>query len=161
MKQNIKELVENLIKKKETISTMESCTGGGVANAITNIPGASEVLKYCAITYSNDAKIKMGVDKDIIEKYSVYSMETAIAMSKAISNFFNADYGVGITGKLKKTDTANLSGEDDAVYISIFNKKTDKCFTSSIKVSFDTREQNKEQIIDKICEMFKNNIFVK
>ena len=146
MKQNVKELVENLIKNKETISTMESCTGGGVANAITNIPGASEILKYSAVTYSNDAKIKMGVDKNIIEKYSVYSMETAIAMSKAISNFFNADYGVGITGKLKKADTANLSGADDAVFISIFNKKTGKCFTSSLNVIYDTREQNKEQI---------------
>ena len=158
MKQNVKELVENLIKRKETISTMESCTGGGIANAITNIPGASDILKYCAVTYSNEAKIKMGVDKDIIEKYSVYSMETAIAMSKAISNFFNADYGVGITGKLKKVDTSNLFGDDDAVFISIFNKKTSKCFTSSINVSYDTREQNKDQIIDKICEMF-NNIF--
>ena len=39
MKQNVKELVENLIKNKKTISTMESCTGVGVANAITNIPG--------------------------------------------------------------------------------------------------------------------------
>ena len=158
MKQNVKELVEYLIKNNETISTMESCTGGGVANAITNIPGASEVLKYSAVTYSNEAKIKMGVDKEIIEKYTVYSMETAVAMSKAISNFFNADYGVGVTGKLKKVDTANQYGADDAVFISIFNKNTGKCITSSLNVGYDTREENKEQIIDKICEMF-NNIF--
>lgn len=41
---------------------MESCTGGALVNAITNIPGASEVLKFSAVTYSNEYKIKLGVD---------------------------------------------------------------------------------------------------
>ena len=103
----------------------------------------------------------MGVDKNIIKKYSVYSMETAISMSKAISNFSNADYGVGVTGKLKRADAANLTGANDVAFISIFNKKTDAIFTSAINVSCDTREQNKDQIIDKICETFKENIFIK
>ena len=78
----MKKLVEELIKNKKTISTMESCTGGGVANAITNIEGASEVLKFSAVTYSNEYKIKMGVSSDVIDEYSVYSMETAHEMSK-------------------------------------------------------------------------------
>jgi nicotinamide mononucleotide (NMN) deamidase PncC len=47
----MKEIIEILTKNKETISTMESCTGGGIANAITNVEGASEVLKFSAITY--------------------------------------------------------------------------------------------------------------
>ena len=58
--------------KGQTVSTMESCTGGAVVNAITNIPGASQVLKYSAVTYCNEFKIKMGVSKDVIDKYSVY-----------------------------------------------------------------------------------------
>ena len=63
----------NLLKEKnKTISTMESCTGGGVANAITNIEGASEVLRFCAVTYSNEYKIKMGVSEEVINTYSVY-----------------------------------------------------------------------------------------
>ena len=72
------EVVRVLTEKHKTIATMESCTGGGVVNAITNIEGASEVLKFSAVTYSNEYKIKMGVDSQIIDKYSVYSMETAI-----------------------------------------------------------------------------------
>lgn len=40
-----------------TISAMESCTGGAVANAITSIEGASEVLKFCVVTYCNEYKI--------------------------------------------------------------------------------------------------------
>ena len=63
-------VVELLIKNNKTISTMESCTGGALVNAITNIPGASEVLKFSAITYSNEYKIKLGVDSKIIDKYT-------------------------------------------------------------------------------------------
>ena len=58
---DFKRVVEKLIEDKKTISTMESCTGGGVANAITNIEGASSILKFSAVTYSNEFKIKMGV----------------------------------------------------------------------------------------------------
>ena len=72
------EVVKILTEKHKTIATMESCTGGGVVNAITNIEGASEVLKFSAVTYSNEYKIKMGVDSQIIDKYSFYSMETSI-----------------------------------------------------------------------------------
>ena len=63
----MKRIVEKLRKLNKTISTMESCTGGGVANVITNIEGASEILKFSAVTYSNEFKIKMGVDKNIID----------------------------------------------------------------------------------------------
>ena len=107
----MEEVVKRLINKNKTISTMESCTGGGVANAITNVEGASEVLKFSAVTYSNEFKIKMGVNKEIIDKYSVYSMETAIEMSKNISLYTSSDYGVGITGKLNRIDPNNPYGE--------------------------------------------------
>ena len=76
----MKEIVEKLIKLNKTISTMESCTGGSLAGSITNIPGASEIFKYGAVTYSNEFKIKMGVNKDVIDKYSVYSENTANEM---------------------------------------------------------------------------------
>ena len=59
MENNLREIIKILTEKNKTISTMESCTGGGVANAITNIEGASEVLKFSAVTYSNEYKIKM------------------------------------------------------------------------------------------------------
>ena len=115
----LEEIVKILTEQNKTVSTMESCTGGALANAITNIPGASEILKFSAVTYSNEFKIKMGVPKDIIDTYSVYSMETAIEMSKKISEFTNSNYGIGITGKLNRVDPHNLSGDDNIVYFSI------------------------------------------
>ena len=75
---NFKKIIHLLQKQQKTIATMESCTGGGVVNAITNMEGASEVLHFSAVTYSNEYKIKMGVSKEIIDQYTVYSMETAI-----------------------------------------------------------------------------------
>ena len=107
MENKLREIIKILTEKDKTISTMESCTGGGVANAITNIEGASEVLKFSAVTYSNEYKIKMGVDANIIDKYSVYSIKTAEEMSKNISAFANSNYGVGITGKLNRKATHN------------------------------------------------------
>ncbi len=79
-------VVNYLLKNHLTISTMESATGGEVASSITNIPGASEVLFFSAVTYSNEYKIRFGVPKEVIDKYTVYSKETARSMAKAISD---------------------------------------------------------------------------
>ena len=144
-------IVEKLKALNKTISTMESCTGGGVANAITNIEGASEVLKFSAVTYSNEYKIKMGVDKNIIDKYTVYSIQVANEMSKKISDFTNSDYGIGITGKLNRVDENNPYGLDNIVYISIYDKEKNKFHNYTMEVSKKSRKENKELIIDLIA----------
>ena len=146
----MKKVVKKLTEKNKTISTMESCTGGGVANAITSIEGASEVLKFSAVTYSNEYKIKMGVSSKVIDKYSVYSIETAMEMSRNISKFTNSNYGVGITGKLNRIDKRNPYGEDNVVYISIYDKDNDKYYNKDIKVDKSTRTQNKKLVIKEI-----------
>ena len=145
-----KEIIEYLTKNNMTISTMESCTGGAIVNAITSIEGASEVLKYSAITYSNEYKIKMGVNPKIIEKYSVYSIETAHEMSKKISKFTNSDIGVGVTGKLNRADQNNNYGKDNEVFISIYYKN--KFYDTTIIVTKETRTKNKEVIIETIID---------
>lgn len=149
----MKEVVELLNKNNKTISTMESCTGGGVANAITNIEGSSRVFMFGAVTYSNEYKIKMGVDQNIIEKYSVYSMETAIEMSRSISAYTSSNYGVGITGKINKADPYNPYGENNKIFISIYDKDNDRYHNEEITASSVSRSQNKEIIIKEITEM--------
>ena len=67
--EKMKVVVNRLIEKNKTISSMESCTGGGFANMVTNVPGASDVFKFSAVTYSNEFKIKMGVASEIIDNY--------------------------------------------------------------------------------------------
>lgn len=147
---SFKKIVLELIKRGETIATMESCTGGGVANAITCIEGASEVLKFSAVTYSNQYKIKMGVSADVINEYSVYSMETAHEMALNISKFANSDFGVGITGKLNRVDVNNNFGKDNQVFVSIYYKE--EYYDMVINVDKKTRKQNKDVVIDLIIE---------
>lgn len=153
------EIIERLKKRKETISIMESCTGGFLANEITNNEGSSEVFKFGAVTYSNEFKIKMGIDKDLIEQYSVYSQEVACNMAKSITDFTNSDYGIGVTGKLKRIDKRNLNGENDLVYVSIYSKFQDKFYNLKIKVIYSSRKENKEfvykEIIKKLYEIIK------
>lgn len=158
MENKLREIIKILTEKNKTISTMESCTGGGVANAITNIEGASEVLKFSAVTYSNEYKIKMGVDESIIDKYSVYSIKTAEEMSKNISTFANSNYGVGITGKLNRVDKNNLYGQDNIVYVSIYDKDNDKFYNGSIEVTKQSRKENKELVTELIINMLMNII---
>ena len=148
----MKRIVNKLKELNKTISTMESCTGGGVANAITNIEGASEILRFSAVTYSNEYKIKMGVSSSVIDKYSVYSIETAMEMSKNISEFANSNYGVGITGKLNRVDINNLYGSDNKVFISIYDKDVDKFYNYDLEVNKGSRKENKELVIDLIVE---------
>ena len=146
----MKKIVNKLIEKNKTISTMESCTGGGLANEITSIEGASSILKYSAVTYSNEFKIKMGVKKEVIDKYSVYSMQTADEMSLNISKFTNSDYGVGITGKLNRADENNNYGEENVVFISIYDKKDNKYYNKELKVTKKTRKENKLLVIEEV-----------
>lgn len=152
MDSKLKEIIEILTLKGKFISTMESCTGGGVANAITNIEGASEVLKFSAVTYSNEYKIKMGVRAEVIDKYSVYSDETAKEMSRNIAIFANANYGVGITGKLNRIDKNNLYGEDNRVFISIYDRDEDKYYEKDVVVDKASRKENKDVVINLIAD---------
>ena len=149
----INKVVEMLITKNKTISSMESCTGGCFVNEITNIPGSSDILKFSAITYSNEFKIKMGVSENIINEYSVYSMETAKDMSKKISDYTNSDYGIGITGKINRVDKSNMYGKDNLVYVSIYDKNLSKYYTLSIEMKDINRVENKKMIVRSIASL--------
>ena len=154
----MQEIIKELTYNHQTIATMESCTGGALASEITNYPGASEILKFSAVTYSNEYKIKMGVSSNIIDKYSVYSPETAVSMSKAISNFANADYGIGITGKFNAQDPHNLKGADNIIFVNIYKKSTNENFLLTIKAQDVPRMQNKTLVIAKIITKLKEII---
>lgn len=147
-----KEVVKKLIDKKETIASMESCTGGYFASTITCVDGSSEVLKFSAVTYSNEYKIKMGVDAKVIDKYSVYSIQTAHEMSEKISEFAGSTYGVGITGKINRVDENNLSGNDNEVFVSIFNSKNNTHVDMKITVPNKPRKEVKELIVNDILD---------
>lgn len=81
------------------IATAESCTGGLVIAALTEIAGASDVVDRGFVTYSNDAKMEsIGVNRDILETFGAVSIAVAWAMAQGALKHSNADIAVAITG---------------------------------------------------------------
>ena len=81
------------------VATAESCTGGLVAGALTEVPGSSDVLDRGFVTYSNAAKEAMlGVPTSILERHGAVSRETADAMATGALAMSNVDLVVAITG---------------------------------------------------------------
>ena len=152
MDENYQTLVKKLTEQKKTIATMETCTGGGVVNQITNIEGASEVLRFSAVTYSNEYKIKLGVPEEVIKKYSVYSMETAREMAYHISAFANSTYGIGITGKLNRVDKENPFGKDNVVFVSIYDAINKKYTDFTVEAILTSRKENKNLVLETLVE---------
>jgi nicotinamide-nucleotide amidase len=92
-------IVKELKAKKLTLSVAESCTGGGLGNRITNIPGSSEIFLGGVIAYSNDIKMKLlKVNENTLIKYGAVSKETAKEMAQGIRELTGADIGIGVTG---------------------------------------------------------------
>lgn len=152
----MKDLVNYLILCNKKISTMESCTGGDVANEITNIEGASNIFGFGMVTYSNEYKIKQGVNKKTIEEYTVYSLEVANEMSRVVQNYTSSDYAIGITGQMRRVDPNNITNEDNRVYISIYDKEDDKYYNKIVIMNKKTRRDNKRVVIEAVIEMFNS-----
>ena len=151
-------IIKYLNSNNKTISTMESASGGYLSSCITNVNGSSLVFKFGAVTYSNDFKIKMGVSEKIIEKHSVYSLECAKEMSFKISEFSGSNYGVGVTGKINSPDPNNNYGDDNIIYLSLYDKENNKYYTKIIKAVNSSRIINKENIVCEFINLFKENI---
>lgn len=158
MEEKVKKIIEILSENNKTISCMESCTGGALASEITSQEGASNILKFSAVTYSNEYKVKLGVDKKIIERYTVYSKETAKEMSKKISDFSNSNIGIGITGKLNRPDENNSFGKDNEVFISVYNSDKKIYIIDSLVVEKNTRKENKNIVVEKTLDMILKQI---
>ena len=94
-----KQIIDILASKNQTIVTAESCTGGMVAAALTDIPGASAALYGGYVTYANAAKSRMiHVQARLIRDYGAVSNQVARAMADGARNTARADYAVSVTG---------------------------------------------------------------
>ena len=82
-----------------TVATMESCTGGFLANSITDVPHSSAYYKGGVVAHTNQLMLVNNVSADTIQKYGAVSAETAEAMARAIRDKLGADFGIGITGE--------------------------------------------------------------
>lgn len=94
-----KKLLETLTEKKLTLAIAESCTGGLLANRITNIPGSSKVFLLGITAYSNEAKNRLlEIPKSIIQAKGAVSHETAKLMAVNIAKLSGAAIAIAISG---------------------------------------------------------------
>ena len=94
-----REVIEANRKAGRRIAVAESCTGGLVSAALTEIPGSSEVFEAGYVTYSNAAKMaELNVALDVVETFGAVSVATAWAMAQGALEASGADIAVAITG---------------------------------------------------------------
>ena len=95
-----KTLVELLLKNNMTISFAESCTGGMLASTLINVSGSSNAINESYVTYSEEAKMRiLGVSKETLNKYTVYSSEVAEEMAEGLKKVTHANVCASVTGK--------------------------------------------------------------
>jgi nicotinamide-nucleotide amidase len=98
--EELEHVVANLLfEKKKTVAVAESCTGGLLANKLTNISGSSEYFERGVVAYSNQAKMDiLGVPVKTLERFGAVSSETAAAMAEGVKRISSADFGISTTG---------------------------------------------------------------
>ena len=94
----MEKLIKKLIDNKITVSNCESCTGGLLAAEFVDISGASDVFMEGIVTYSNEAKIRLGVDKETLIVHGAVSEETALQMANSIRERAGTTLGISTTG---------------------------------------------------------------
>ena len=92
-------IIRRLTERKETLSLAESCTGGHIANRLTNVPGASVVFLAGLVTYSNAAKMNLlGVRPETLAQHGAVSEATAREMAEGARQRNQTAYGIAVTG---------------------------------------------------------------
>ena len=148
-------LVEVLTKKKQTLAVAESCTGGLLANRITNVPGSSAVLLSGYVCYANEAKIDiLGIDPKLIEKYGAVSKEVARAMAEGARKRAGSSYALVTTG-IAGPDGGSKEKPVGTVYAALADEKE----TKVRKLFFPSDRETFKQLVAQVAfEMLRRKL---
>ena len=155
------QIINSLIDRQITISTMESCTSGMIASMITDTSGASAVFPGGFVTYLNETKVFAGVDEKIIKEYGVYSGECAKAMAETVREKLNTDIGIGITGTTGNLDPNNADSVQGQAFFSIVWKESVFVDEIHVDVTGKSRHGIKQLYADRVFEKLAEMINVK
>lgn len=133
---SLEEVVLELLKKNgKTISFAESCTGGLVAKRLTDLSGASRVLKGSGVTYCNEAKHNLlGVSESLLAEKGAVSREVAEAMALGARRVFESDIAVSTTG-VAGPDSDERGNPVGLVYIAIATERGVYCRQTNLGMS--------------------------
>ena len=155
--ETLEDAVGNLLaKRKLTIAVVESCTGGLLANRITDVSGSSKYFIMGLIAYSNLVKIaRLGVDEKVLVKCGAVSREVACQMASGIRFFAGTDIGIGVTGIAGPTG-GTKNKPIGLVYIG-FDKKGRAPFVREFSFK-GSREEIKFQATQAALELVRQNV---
>lgn len=95
----IKKIADKLVERDYRLSVAESCTGGFISHAITNLPGSSRFFDLGVVSYSEEAKRSvLGVSAFSLKRHGTVSEETAIAMAKGVRRISGTNVALSVTG---------------------------------------------------------------
>ncbi|MEM9681527.1 MAG: competence/damage-inducible protein A [Bacteroidota bacterium] len=146
---------ELLVKKGATLSVAESCTGGRIAQLFTANAGASKYFKGGAVTYATQSKIDiLGVSADVIQEYSVTSLQVAEEMAKAVKSKFKSEYAIATTGNAGPT-----KGDGDVEVGTVFIAIATPVAVFSKEYNFSNhRERTIGKTVNKSLELLLNEL---
>ncbi len=142
-------------RKKMTLSTAESFTGGRIAEQITSVPGASAYFKGSVVSYATETKIKiLQVPEELIKQHSVVSEAVAIAMAQNVRKLLKTDFAIATTGNAgpKKGDS---NADIGTVYIGIATPN--ECFALEFKLG-NHRTRIVQKAVNKGMELLQKEI---
>ncbi len=155
--QSLEQEVGKLLKEKKfTLAIAESCTGGLISNLVTDVAGSSDYFLFSAITYSNDAKMKvLGVAQNTLETHGAVHEQTALEMALGVKKTGNADWGISTTGIAGPTG-GTIDKPVGTVCIGIAGPgvETAKQYT----FNFGNRSRNKEMFAATALEVLRRRL---
>lgn len=148
--------IGNLLKyKKKTLAVAESCTGGTIAQIFTANSGASKYFSGGAVTYATQSKIDvLGVPAELIQEYTVTSLEVAEAMAQTVKEKFNSDYAIATTGNAGP-DKGDGDVEVGTVFIAIATPE--RIFSKKYEFG-NGRERTIGKAVNKSLELLLNEL---
>ena len=121
---------ELLLARGESVAALESLTGGLILDELTNVSGASRYVHGGAVAYTNDIKIRMGVNASTLEQHGAISREVALEMAHAAREKFGSSWGLATTGEISENFAAvNPSSK---VFVAVANSDGEaECFEAT------------------------------
>lgn len=149
------EIGELLKAKKISLSTAESCTGGGIAALVTSVPGSSEYFKGGIVAYANEVKEELlGVRPETLAAYGAVSRETVVEMAKGAMNRLKTDCAIATSG-IAGPGGGTLEKPVGTVWIAVAYKNE---IVTMKQEGDDGRAGNVEKAIKNALIMLRNGL---
>ncbi len=154
--ETLENVVGKLLEKRDlTISVAESCTGGSLANHLTNVSGSSKYFDRGVVSYSNASKVEiLKVDEDVLIEHGAVSREVAMQMAEGVRSTSGTDIGVSTTGIMGPTG-ATTDKPVGLVYIGYCDEKV--CTARKVVFGGD-RLLNKQRTVQAALDLVRRQV---